>query len=220
MSEKVMMSKKEPAKVQEIKKKEEPKAKIIDTSVDKSRTYLYETRTRELASDILADGYVSPSERLAMEANHDEIIRDFLVSTDLLEEMEKNPKRYAPAELDAARFVVNRLTRAREVSLAKLQEIKFANFVPPAEKKLRMQRRKNKEYLDINFNLYQIFALNGSAHQVAEFARRQEKKRIMTPQQAKITEKRIMDLINLIIEKGKDTRYISQFLEDNQQQLT
>lgn len=220
MSEKMMMSKKEMAKVQDVKKKEEPKAKMVDMSVDKTRTYLYETKTRELANDILADGYVSPSERLAMEANHDEIIRDFLVSTDLLAEMEKNPARYAPAELEAARFVVNRLLRAREVSLAKLQEIKFANFVPPVERKMRLQRRKNKEYLDINFNLYQIFALNGSAHEVVEFARKQEKKRVMTPQQAKITEKKIMDLINLIIEKGEDTRYIKQFLENNQQQLT
>ena len=219
MSEKTITQKTEPVKAKEVKKKEEPKAKIIDMSVDKTRTYLYETNTRKLASDILADGYVSPSERLAIEANHDEIIRDFLVSTDLLNEMEKNPARYAPAELDAARFVVNRLMRAREVSLAKLQEIKFANFVPPAEKKMRMQRRKNKEHLDINFNLYQIFALNGTAHEVVDFARKQEKKRVMTPQQAKKTEERIMNLINLIIEKGKDTRYIRQFLENEQNQI-
>ena len=92
------------------------------------------------------------------EENHDEIIRDFLVSMDLLEKMEKNPSAYSQEAIDANRFVVNRLRRAREVSLAKMQQIKYANFIPPQEKQVRKMRREHKEYLDINFNLYQIFS--------------------------------------------------------------
>ena len=196
-----------------------PPTKVEDISVDKTRTYLYETGTRELAKDILADGYVSPDELLKMEENHNEIIRDFLVAADLLEKMEKNPSAYSTRELEAARFVMNRLMRAREVSMAKMQQIKYANFVPPQEKKIREERRENKEHLNINFNLYQIFALNGNAHKVIEYARNEEKKRILTPQEAQKTEKRIMRLINQVIEKGQDERYIRQFLENDQERV-
>ena len=147
----------------------------------------------------------------------EEIIRDFLVSVDLLEKMEKNPNAYSKEALDAARFVVNRLMRAREISLAKMQQIQYANFVPPQEKALRMERRKRKEHLDINFNLYQIFALNGNAQEIVHYAREQEKNRQMTPQEMEKTEKRIMDLVNQIIEKGQDERHIRQFLEQDKE---
>jgi hypothetical protein len=173
-------------------KKEPVVVKVQDLSVDKTRTYLYETNTRKMAKDILADNYVSTKEKLQMQDNHDEIIRDFLVSVDLLEEMEKNPNAYSKEALDAARFVVNRLMRAREISLAKMQQIQYANFVPPQEKALRMERRKRKEHLDINFNLYQIFALNGNAQEIVRYAREQEKNRQMTPQEMEKTEKRII----------------------------
>lgn len=198
-------------------KKEPISVKVQDLSVDKTRTYLYETNTRKLVKDILADNYVSMKEKLQMQDNHDEIIRDFLVSVDLLEKMEKNPTAYSKEALDAARFVVNRLMRAREISLAKMQQIQYANFVPPQEKALRMERRKRKEHLDINFNLYQIFALNGNAQEVIRYAREQEKNRQMTPQEMEKTEKRIMDLVNQIIEKGQDERHIRQFLEQDKE---
>ena len=201
--------------------KKSPKAPVIvkpqDLSVDKTRTYLYETNTRRLAKDVLADNYVSAKEKIQMQANHDEIIRDFLVSVDLLNKMEKNPSAYSVEALEAARFVVNRLMRAREISLAKMQQIQYANFVPPQEKALRMERRKRKEHLDINFNLYQIFALNGNAQEVIRYAREQEKNRYMTPQEASRTEKRIMELVNQVIEKGQDERYIRQFLEQDKE---
>lgn len=190
---------------------------VMDKDVDKTRTYLYETNTRNLAKDILSDGYVSDQEKIEMQANHDEIIRDFLIATELLEKMEKNPQNYSAKMMESARFVVNRLMRARELSLAKMQEIKYANYVPPAEKALRAERKKRKEHLDINFNLYQIFALNGNAHEVIAYARKQEKNRVMTPQEAEKTEKRIMDLVNQVIEKGQDERCIRQFLENNMQ---
>ena len=213
----------EKLKTQERPKQEERQVvapiKVESISIDKTRTYLYETDTRKLAKDILADGYVSHDELLKMEANHEEIIRDFLVSTEKLEKMKKNPSAYSPAELDAIRYIVTHLMRAREISLAKMQQLKYANFIPPVEKELREERRRRKEHLDINFNLYQIFALNGSAHEVVEYARNQEKNRIMTPQEAKKTEKRIMRLINLVIEKGKDERYIRQFLENDQEHV-
>ena len=198
-------------------KKEPVAVKVKDLSVDKTRTYLYETNTRKLVKDILADNYVSMKEKLQMQDNHDEIIRDFLVSVDLLEKMEKNPTAYSKEAMDAARFVVNRLMRAREISLAKMQQIQYANFVPPQEKALRMERRKRKEHLDINFNLYQIFALNGNAQEVIRYAREQEKNRQMTPQEMEKTEKRIMDLVNQIIEKGQDERHIRQFLEQDKE---
>lgn len=198
-------------------KKEPISVKVHDLSVDKTRTYLYETNTRKLAKDILADNYVSMKEKIQMQDNHDEIIRDFLVSVDLLEKMEKNPTAYSKEALDAARFVVNRLMRAREISLAKMQQIQYANFVPPQEKALRMERRKRKEHLDINFNLYQIFALNGNAQEIIRYAREQEKNRQMTPQEMEKTEKRIMDLVNQIIEKGQDERHIRQFLEQDKE---
>ena len=198
-------------------KKEPVVVKVQDLSVDKTRTYLYETNTRKMAKDILADNYVSTKEKLQMQDNHDEIIRDFLVSVDLLEKMEKNPNAYSKEALDAARFVVNRLMRAREISLAKMQQIQYANFVPPQEKALRMERRKRKEHLDINFNLYQIFALNGNAQEIVRYAREQEKNRQMTPQEMEKTEKRIMDLVNQIIEKGQDERHIRQFLEQDKE---
>jgi len=107
--------------------------------------------------------------------------------------------------------------RAREISLAKMQQIQYANFVPPQEKALRMERRKRKEHLDINFNLYQIFALNGNAQEVIRYAREQEKNRYMTPQEASRTEKRIMELVNQVIEKGQDERCIRQFLEQDKE---
>lgn len=188
------------------------------SKIDGTRTYMYETATRQLAKDILADGYVSPSEKLQMKANHDEIIRDFLVATDLLAEMEKHPERYSSSELEAARYVVTHLMRAREISLAKMQEINYANFASPAEKEMRQERRRRKEHLDINFNLYQIFSLDGNAHEVVEFARKQEEERVMTPKEIKETKERIMALVNHIIEKGKDVRYIKEFLEKDQQQ--
>lgn len=201
----------------EKKELKEPIVKQHNVSVDKTRTYLYETNTRELSKAILADNYVSPKEKLQMEANHDEIIRDFLVSLDLLEKMEKNPSAYSAEALEAARFVVNRLHRARELSLAKMQQVQYANFIPPQEKALRMERRKRKEHLDINFNLYQIFSLNGNANEVIRYAKEQEKQRQMTPEEIQKTEKRIMALVNQVIEKGQDERYIRQLLEQNQE---
>ncbi len=191
---------------------------VQDLAVDKTRTYLYETGTRKLVKDILADGYVSVEEKNKMLFNHNEIIRDFLVAVDFLDKIEKNPAGYSRETLDAARFVVNRLMRARELSLAKMQQIQYANFVPPQEKALRAERAKRKEHLDINFNLYQIFALNGNAHEVISYARNKEKERIMTPQEVEKTQKRIMDLVNQVIEKGQDERYIRQFLENSAQE--
>ena len=202
---------------EKIAKKELVVVKPQDLTVDKTRTYLYETNTRELAKNILADHYVSTQEKIQMKENHDEIIRDFLVSVDLLHKMEKNPQAYSAEALDAARFVVNRLMRAREVSLAKMQQIQYANFVPPQEKALRMERRKRKEHLDINFNLYQIFALNGNAQEIVRYAREQEKNRQMTPKEMEQTERRIMELVNQVIEKGQDERYIRQFLEQDKE---
>ncbi|MBP5534507.1 MAG: hypothetical protein J6Y03_03270 [Alphaproteobacteria bacterium] len=202
----------EPKKKAELQKKESP---LKSSSIDETRSYLYETKTRQLARDILADGYVTPREKLAMESNHNEIIRDFLVATDLLSEMENNPGQYLPAELEAARFVVARLIRAREISWAKIQQIKFANFVLPNEKAVREERRRRKEYLDINFNLYQIFGLDGSAHEVVEYAREQEKNRVMTSKEVKQTKEKIMDLVDRIVEKGKSVQCVRQFLEDN-----
>ena len=120
-----------------LQSKTEKKVEPVNLSVDKTRTYLYEKNTRQLAEDILADGYVSPDEEVKIEANHEEIIRDFLVSVDLLEKMEKNPNAYSSEALQSIRFVVNRLHRAREVSLAKIQQISYSNFIPPHEKQIR-----------------------------------------------------------------------------------
>ena len=39
--------------------------------------------------------------------------------------------------------------------------------------------------------------------------------RQMTPDEIEKTEKRIMDLVNHIIEKGQDERYVYQFLEQD-----
>ena len=206
----VKVKAKEVAPVKVDAKKKAPQ--MQSSGIDESRTYLYETKTRELATRVLEDGYVSPSEKLEMEDNHGEIIRDFLVATDILEKMEKNPNVYSPAEFDAVRFVVARLKRARELSMAKLQEIKYANRISPEEKAKRKQRRQH-------FNLYQIFALDGGAHEVVDYARKEETKGIMTPEERQKTEKRIMKLVNLIIEKGKDARYIQQFLENDKEQV-
>ena len=216
----VQIQKSAPVKSEPQKVSSQKVAPQMESSkIDGTRTYMYETMTRQLASDILADGYVSPSERLQMRANHEEIIRDFLVATDLLVDMEKHPERYSASELEAARYVVIHLMRAREISLAKMQEINYANFVPPPEKRVRQERKHRKEHLDIDFNLYQIFALDGNAHEVVEYARKEEEKRMMTPKDIKKTKKRIMSLVNQIIEKGKNARYIREFLENNQENI-
>ncbi len=188
--------------------------KTQSVGVDKTRTYLYEKQTEQLANNIFADGIVTKQESVELRANHDEIIRDFLCACDVLDKMEQNPSAYSPESIDAARFVVNRLMRAREKSYAAMDKAAFYNHIPPAEKALREERRQKKEHLDINFNLYQIFALNGNAHEVVNYARKNEKTRVMTPEQALKTEKRIMDLVNQVIEKGQDERQIQQFLKD------
>ena len=184
--------------------------------IDRGRTFSYEKRTRNMVNDVLADGYVSIAEKGIMKENHDFIIRDFLVATDLMEKMKRNPTAYSAAEMDAMHLIVTHLMRARELSLAKMHQVEYANFIPPQEKKLRMERRKRKEHLDINFNLYQIFALNGNANEVIRYAREQEKTRRLTPAEIERTEKRIMDVVNQIVENGQDERHVRRLLEQSQ----
>ena len=75
-------------------------------------------------------------------------------------------------------------------------------------------RRKNKEYLDINFSLYEIFALEGNAYDVIQYARRQEKARVMTPNEVQKTEKRIKDLVNQLVMNGSKGRSVMRFIKE------
>lgn len=191
----------------------------LNQNVDKTRTYLYDTNTQKLVKSVFADGVVSEKEAQVLKENHDEIIRDFLVACELLDKMEKEPQNYSKESVDAAKFVVNRLMRAREKSYAALDKATFYNALPPAEKQRRIERQQKKEHLDINFNLFQIFALNGAAHEVIKYARAQEMSRLMTPLDIKKAEKRIMEIVNEVIEKGQDERLMLQLLKKDKERV-
>ena len=191
----------------------------LNQNVDKTRTYLYDTNTQKLVKSVFADGVVSEKEAQVLKENHDEIIRDFLVACELLDKMEKEPQNYSKESVDAAKFVVNRLMRAREKSYAALDKATFYNALPPAEKQRRIERQQKKEHLDINFNLFQIFALNGAAHEVIKYARAQEMSRLMTPLDVKKAEKRIMEIVNEVIEKGQDERLMLQLLKKDKERV-
>lgn len=191
----------------------------LNQNVDKTRTYLYDTNTQKLVKSVFADGVVTEKEAQVLKENHDEIIRDFLVACELLDKMEKEPQNYSKESVDAAKFVVNRLMRAREKSYAALDKATFYNALPPAEKKRRIERQQKKEHLDINFNLFQIFALNGAAHEVIKYARAQEMSRLMTPLDIKKAEKRIMEIVNEVIEKGQDERLMLQLLKKDKERV-
>ncbi|GEM_PF-3906194 len=191
----------------------------VNQNVDKTRTYLYDTNTQKLVKSVFADGVVSEKEAQVLKENHDEIIRDFLVACELLDKMEKEPQNYSKESVDAAKFVVNRLMRAREKSYAALDKATFYNALPPAEKQRRIERQQKKEHLDINFNLFQIFALNGAAHEVIKYARAQEMSRLMTPLDVKKAEKRIMEIVNEVIEKGQDERLMLQLLKKDKERV-
>ncbi len=133
--------------------------------------------------------------------------------------MEKEPQNYSKESVDAAKFVVNRLMRAREKSYAALDKATFYNALSPAEKQRRIERQQKKEHLDINFNLFQIFALNGAAHEVIKYARAQEMSRLMTPLDVKKAEKRIMEIVNEVIEKGQDERLMLQHLKKDKERV-
>lgn len=191
----------------------------LNQNVDKTRTYLYDTNTQKLVKSVFADGVVTEKEAQVLKENHDEIIRDFLVACELLDKMEKEPQNYSKESVDAAKFVVNRLMRAREKSYAALDKATFYNALPPAEKQRRIERQQKKEHLDINFNLFQIFALNGAAHEVIKYARAQEMSRLMTPLDIKKAEKRIMEIVNEVIEKGQDERLMLQLLKKDKERV-
>lgn len=191
----------------------------LNQNVDKTRTYLYDTNTQKLVKSVFADGVVTEKEAQVLKENHDEIIRDFLVACELLDKMEKEPQNYSKESVDAAKFVVNRLMRAREKSYAALDKATFYNALPPVEKQRRIERQQKKEHLDINFNLYQIFALNGAAHEVIKHARTQEMSRLMTPLDLKKAQKRIMDIVNEVIEKGQDERLMLQLLKKDKERV-
>lgn len=191
----------------------------LNQNVDKTRTYLYDTNTQKLVKSVFADGVVTEKEAQVLKENHDEIIRDFLVACELLDKMEKEPQNYSKESVDAAKFVVNRLMRAREKSYAALDKATFYNALPPAEKQRRIERQQKKEHLDINFNLFQIFALNGAAHEVIKYARAQEMSRLMTPLDVKKAEKRIMEIVNEVIEKGQDERLMLQLLKKDKERV-
>ena len=191
----------------------------LNQNVDKTRTYLYDTNTQKLVKSVFADGVVTEKEAQVLKENHDEIIRDFLVACELLDKMEKEPQNYSKESIDAAKFVVNRLMRAREKSYAALDKATFYNALPPAEKQRRIERQQKKEHLDINFNLFQIFALNGAAHEVIKYARAQEMSRLMTPLDVKKAEKRIMEIVNEVIEKGQDERLMLQLLKKDKERV-
>lgn len=191
----------------------------LNQKVDKTRTYLYDTNTQKLVKSVFADGVVTEKEAQVLKENHDEIIRDFLVACELLDKMEKEPQNYSKESVDAAKFVVNRLMRAREKSYAALDKATFYNALPPAEKQRRIERQQKKEHLDINFNLFQIFALNGAAHEVIKYARAQEMSRLMTPLDVKKAEKRIMEIVNEVIEKGQDERLMLQLLKKDKERV-
>ena len=183
-------------------------------SVDDTRTYLYETKTQNLSNQVFADDVVSGQEMVDIQLNHTEIIRDFLCACDLLDKMEKSPKQHTKEEMEAMRFIVEHLMRAREKSYAMMNKASFYRGIPKEEKLRRQMRRKNKEYLDINFSLYEIFALEGSAYDVIQYARRQEKARVMTPNEVQKTEKRIKDLVNQLVMNGSKGRSVMRFIKE------
>ena len=179
---------------------------------DKSRTYLYATRTEELTNEVLADGVVTADEELLMQENHNEIVYDFLAAANLLEKMEKNPENYSKGSLDAMRFVYDRLHRAREKSYASMGRVSHYNQVPPQESKKRAERRKNPEKIRLNASSALIFGVAGGMLAVREYALKKERETRMTPEQAKNAEKNVMDMVNQVVENGKDERIITRML--------
>lgn len=184
------------------------------TSVDETRTYLYETRTQNLSNQVFADDVVTSQEMLYIKLNHEEIIRDFLCACDLKEKMEKNPTQYSKSEMNAINYIVDHLMRAREKSYAMMNRASYNYGIPEDEKRRRQERRKHKEHMDINFNLLEIFTLNGNASEVIQYARKQEKERRMTPKEAQKTEERIKGLVNQLSKKGVNDRAIMQFIRE------
>ena len=182
--------------------------------VDRTRTYSYERRTHELSNRVFADDVVTSQEMLYIKLNHEEIIRDFLCACDLKKKMEKNPMQYSKSEMNAINYVVDHLMRAREQSYAMMNRASYNAGIPEDEKRRRQERRKHKEHMDINFNLAEIFTLNGNASEVIWYARKQEKERRMTAKEAQKTEERIKGLVNQLAKNGVKDRAIMQFIRE------
>jgi len=182
---------------------------------DKSRTYLYATRTEELTNEVLSDGIVTSDEQLAMVQNHNEIIYDYLAADNLLKKMEENPQNYSKASLDAMRFVFDRLHRAREKSYASMVKVFYYNQIPAEEIKKRDERRQKREVIRLNASPYLVFGVMGGARAVQRLALKKEREALMTPEQAATAESHVMDMVNQVVEKGKDEKIVARMLSQD-----
>lgn len=200
-----------------VQKVEPTKISTQNYVADKSRTYLYATRTEALTSEVLADGVVTADEELAMTQNHNEIIYDFLAAAGLLKKMEENPQNYSKDTLESMRFVYDRLHRAREKSYASMRKVFYYNQIPSDEVKKRNERRKKRETIRLNTSPYLIFGVAGGARAIQQLALQKEKETRMTPEQAATAEGHVMDMVNQVLEKGKDEKIITRVLNQDLQ---
>ena len=219
----------EPKKIRPMKKQKQNPAVSVKTAADYekfqskdfvtdvNRSFNYNQRTTDLVDSAMQDGVITNAEFLAIQSDNQEIVRDFLVAYDILRRAEKNPDNYTKQYLDSMRFIVNHLMIARDKSYAALYRTAYYNSIPEAEQKKRKMRRNRKEYIKVKITPYLLMALNGNAHKLVDFAREEEKKRVMTPQEAERIEKRIEDLANELIENGRNPDRIQEFLKEDKE---
>ena len=101
------------------------------------------SRTAEVFDEITSDGKVTREEFGQMLKAHSQIIRDFLVAQETVARMEKNPNT-SPAELDAARFMLQWLMIERDKSYQYTYQAFFYNQLSKEEIK-----KRTEEMLDL-----------------------------------------------------------------------
>ena len=179
------------------------------------------SRTAEVFDEITSDGKVTRDEFGQMLSVHSQIIRDFLVAQETVARMEKNPNT-SPAELDAARFMLQWLMIERDKSYQYTYQAFFYNQLSKEEIKKREMRRQIGEHIKLDINPYLIFGMDGSAHKIFDYAREKEQKIMMTPEELKRTQKKIQQKLAELVEvKDPSERdlMLQRFLQEERQRV-
>lgn len=179
------------------------------------------SRTAEVFDEITSDGKVTREEFGQMFKAHSQIIRDFLVAQETVARMEKDPNT-SPAELDAARFMLQWLMIERDKSYQYTYQAFFYNQLSKEEIKKREMRRQIGEHIKLDVNPYLIFGMDGSAHKIFDYAREKEQKIMMTPEELKKTQQKIQKKLEELVEVKSPTErdlMLQRFLQEERQRV-
>ncbi len=179
------------------------------------------SRTAEVFDEITSDGKVTREEFGQMLKAHSQIIRDFLVAQETVARMEKDPNT-SPAELDAARFMLQWLMIERDKSYQYTYQAFFYNQLSKEEIKKREMRRQIGEHIKLDVNPYLIFGMDGSAHKIFDYAREKEQKIMMTPEELKKTQQKIQKKLEELVEVKSPTErdlMLQRFLQEERQRV-